>query len=642
MKTRSNSLSKAKLLGTIAAAAVFLCFGLNADAQGQGGAIVIQGGTLIDGNGGAPVPNSMIVITGNRITAVGRVGQVRAPEGARIIDASGKFVTPGLIDAMAGGYWMYGEGYLHWGVTSVVVNGARGDEGLAMRDAINHGMIEGPRMFQTVTDVRGRDLKSADEARARAKAILASGADVLGTDDGDAPPEMFAAYAGEAHKMGKGVVMRCVGPATRGKSCVLAGADVMLHTGEIGVEMNRDPAKWKDYIGLPPDAYCDMDPAKEKDMIDFLVAHHSAPVPNFMAADRGFASSWHRVQQEDRQLFADPNLRAYYPDYAIEDLYDNVKSPEELLTPDQISLRTCGFRNHAKFIGDLIAAGGHALVSMDDTQSAPGLGVQQDMAVFQEDAHVPPREIIQAATKWAADHFHLKDIGTIEVGKLADIDIVTADPSQDIMNMRKLDTVIKDGVVIDRAFHPWYNGYMFANDRTSYDLNVVSNLPWVNALKNVSARGQRVPKPYMTVMAPNGNEVGILPGVADIRKGPGSGPVPDYTLSPTPGIETITPHTLLQGSGDTEVTLTGVNFVRHSVVYVGDDPVLTMVDSATKLRFVLPRNMLAPAGKLHVTVKNPPPFALADWGGTSNTAHILVPFAFSTELAHSNNPVRAR
>ena len=51
-------------------------------AQGQQNTLVIQGGTLIDGNGGAPVPNSVIVINGNRITAVGRAGQVQVPVGA--------------------------------------------------------------------------------------------------------------------------------------------------------------------------------------------------------------------------------------------------------------------------------------------------------------------------------------------------------------------------------------------------------------------------------------------------------------------------------------------------------------------------------------------------------------------------------
>jgi len=625
---------KTNLLGMAAAVAIASAIGLVQNGRAQQQTLVIQGGTLIDGNGGSPVPNSVIVIQGNRITAVGRAGQVQVPAGAQVVNAAGKWITPGLIDSMGVGNWMYGEAYLHWGVTSVVMNAARGEEGLALRDAINHGILAGPRMFQTTVDPGGRILKTPDEARTRAKAILAMGADVLGVQDGDAPPDVFAAYADEGHKAGKGVVMRCVGPQTRGKSCVLAGADVMLHTGLIGVEINKDTVKWKDYVGLPPDVYCDMDPAKEKDMVAFLAAHNTAVVPNLIAADRGFASSWKRIQEEDREVFADPNLRAYYPEYAVQDLADNVKSPEEYLTPDQISLRSCGYKNHAKFIGDLIAGGGHALPSMDDTQSAPGLGVLQEMAVFQEDAHVPPMKIIQAATKWPAAHYHLTDIGTIEVGKLADIDIVAADPAADIMNMRKLDTVIKDGKVVDRAYHPWYRGWMFADDKVSYDQAPVSNVAFANAVKQLTARGQAVPKPYMNAVAPNGKEVGILPGVADIRKGPGLGPVPDYSLSPTPGIEAIAPRTVMQGAPDTTVTLTGVNFVKRSVVYVNGAPVPTMVDSATKIRFVVPQDRFAGAGKLHVVVKNPEPLATVEWGDASNTAHILVPFAFSTELAH--------
>ena len=496
---------------------------------------------------------------------------------------------------------------------------------------------EGPRVFTPVANAGGRVLKTPDEARVRAKAILAMGADILGAQDGDAPPEVFAAYADEAHKAGKAAQFRCVGPQTRAKSCVLAGADVMLHTGLAGVEMNRNEEKWKGYVGLPPDVYCDMDPAKEKDMVAFLASHNAAIVPNLIAADRGFPSNWKRIQEEDRDLLYDPAFRSYYPDYAVADLLDNVKSPEEELTPDQISIRTCGYKNHAKFIGDLIAAGGHALPSMDDSQSAPGLGVLQEMSAFQEDAHVPPMKIIQSATKWPAEHYHLKDLGTIEVGKLADIDIVSADPSRDIMNMRKLDIVIKDGHVVDRAFHPWYRGAMFANDKISYDAAAVSNLPFVNALKQLVQKPPTMPKPYMTVTAPNGRDVGILPGVAEVRKGPGLGPVPDYSISPTPGIDTIAPRTVLQGAPETTVTLTGVNFVGRSVVYVNGDPVMTMVDSATKLRFMLPPEEFANAGKLHVVVKNPQPLATVEWGDTSNTAHILVPYAFSTELARSAN-----
>ena len=67
--------------------------------------IAIQGGTLIDGNGGAPVANSVIVIQGNRITAVGRAGQVQIPAGAQVVNAGGKFVLPGLIDAKSNWNW---------------------------------------------------------------------------------------------------------------------------------------------------------------------------------------------------------------------------------------------------------------------------------------------------------------------------------------------------------------------------------------------------------------------------------------------------------------------------------------------------------------------------------------------------------
>ena len=86
-EVKTNRL-KAKLLGAAAGLLAVLSMGATANAQGQD-VLVIQGGTLVDGNGGAPVPNSVIVVTGNRITAVGRTADVQVPAGAEIIDAAG-------------------------------------------------------------------------------------------------------------------------------------------------------------------------------------------------------------------------------------------------------------------------------------------------------------------------------------------------------------------------------------------------------------------------------------------------------------------------------------------------------------------------------------------------------------------------
>lgn len=636
------------LLGS--AAVIWLASTGHVVAQNQAGVLVIQGGTLIDGNGGAPVANSVIVIQGNRIAQAGRAGQVQIPAGAQVINATGKWVTPGLVDAKANWNWMYGEGFLHWGVTSAMVTGARNDQGVAERDAINHGIYPGPRLYQGVLNLQGggpdgklpdnyvpgaggRRVHNAEEARALARSNIEGGADFLGSNDGDAPADVFAAYADEAHKAGKGVVMRCVGPVTRGKECVLAGADVMIHTGEIGDQINKDPEKWKDYIGLPPDGYCDMDPAKEKDMIAFLVAHHTALEPDFMAADRGFPSMWKRVQQESHAAYTDPAMLAYYPQFSIQDLYDNQQSPQDYLTPDQISLRECGYRNHAKFIGDVVAAGGRVVAASDITQTPPGLGLHQEMAVMQEDAHMPPMKVLQAATKWVAEGFRIKDIGTIEPGKLADIDIVNADPLIDIKNMRQINTVIKDGKVVDTAYHSWYQGDLFANGHEDYDNLVVSDIGWERAVK--AASRNRAGRPLFETMAPNGHMVAVGGGVNDVRRGPGMGPVPNPTLSPTPGIETMLPHTVIQGAPDTTFTLTGINFTTHSLVYVNDEPVPTNVQSGTKLSFVVDQNQLAKAGKLHVVVKNPLPLDNPVWGDMSNKAHILVPFTFTTAWSHN-------
>ena len=67
--------------------------------------LVIQGGTLIDGNGGPPLANSVIVIQGNRITDAGSAGQVQVPTAAQVINATGKWIIPGLWDCQLNYSW---------------------------------------------------------------------------------------------------------------------------------------------------------------------------------------------------------------------------------------------------------------------------------------------------------------------------------------------------------------------------------------------------------------------------------------------------------------------------------------------------------------------------------------------------------
>ena len=621
--------------GVLVSGLALIAWGALGPAGAQPQALVIQGGTLIDGNGGMPVPNSVIVIQGNRIIAVGRNGQVQLPAGATIINATGKWVTPGLIDAKSNWNWPYGEAYLRYGVTSAMVTGTRNDTGIADRDAIDHGVYPGPRLFQGVINLQGggpegkkpdiykpgngaRVVKDPQDAREKVRMNIEGGADFIGVADGDGQPEVFDAIVDEAHKAGLAAILRCVGPITRGKRCIEAGADVMIHTGEIGVDMNKDYDKWKTYVALPPDAYCEMDPAKAAQMVKFIASHNTALEPDMMATDRGFPSMWERVQKEDVEFFNDPVLRTYYPEYMIQHTLDNVRSAKDRLTPEQYEHRMCGYKNHVKFLHDVVEAGGHILAASDIYQSPPGLGLHQEMSVYDEDLKMPRMKIIQSATKWVADHFHMKDIGTVEAGKLADIVIVTANPLTDIKNMRKLDTVIKDGRIVDREYHPWYKGWIFANARDDEGGPVVENDQWVTALKQAAWRPNAGPT-NLNIQGP----AAPLPAV------------PDFWASPTPAIETIFPHTIIQGGATQELEIKGFNFVKRSVVYIDDVAVPTRVVNRTEIKATVDANVFANAGNRNVVVKNPAPLDPNAWGDTSNKAHILVPFSFTTAWSHN-------
>lgn len=603
-------------------------------AQGQQPpAIVIAGGTLIDGNGGAPVPNATIVIQGNRITQVGAGAQVQRPAGAQVINAAGKYIIPGLIDAKSNYASNFGEAYIIWGVTSAVWSGGGGDAGTAERDAINHGIFAGPRLFVSFAAVNGPgpDGKKQDngipgrypyiahtpeESRRLSQEFLSAGADFLSAGDGDGAPDIFAPAVEEAHKAGKAAVMRTVGPGTAAPQCAMMDCDVLIHTGEAGVWLTSDQTrdKWRNYIGLPPDEYSDMDDAKVPGLVKMLVDHHVALEPDIMAADRGFSKGWSRVQQEDANFFTDPNLNAYYPLLQRQGLQENAKSPDTYLNPQQLQVRAAGFRNHMRFLKAFVDAGGKIVPASDIPQTPPGFGVHQEMAAFVEDVGLTPMQAIMAATSWGADAFKLRDLGRIETGKLADLVILNDDPTRDILNTRKISTVIKDGKVQDRTYHRDYlsktfRAGLYDDGGCCFATPVVESVPWMLALKQATWRPDNL----------NG-------GFA------GAGGI-DSAISPTPGIESIFPYTLKQGTPATTVTLRGFNYVRGSQAYIDGKPVPTRVVSRTEIQAAADAALLAKPGRYSVVVKNPQPVAVPQWGDTSNPAKLLVPYAFTTQTS---------
>src|SRR5262249_14632295 len=132
--------------------------------------LLIKNGTLIDGSGSNPVPNKVVAIEGNRITHVGSTDGSLRPQGPddTVIDAAGKFILPGLIDAhchislhqgaLPGvRYTSSAEFCTLWaahaigrvlraGVTSIAVPGGKWFTDVTVREAVEAGLLEAPRL----------------------------------------------------------------------------------------------------------------------------------------------------------------------------------------------------------------------------------------------------------------------------------------------------------------------------------------------------------------------------------------------------------------------------------------------------------------------------------------------------------------
>src|SRR5260370_31604258 len=109
--------------------------------------IALVGGVVIDGNGGAPIQGGVVVIKGNKIVQVGSKAKTRYPKSTKVIDVSGKYVMPGLIDLHVHYRSWMGEMFLANGVTTVKDLGNDLEWISKVSEDVNRGKAAGPRIF---------------------------------------------------------------------------------------------------------------------------------------------------------------------------------------------------------------------------------------------------------------------------------------------------------------------------------------------------------------------------------------------------------------------------------------------------------------------------------------------------------------
>lgn len=411
--------------------------------------IVIEGGTLIDGTGRPPATGTTILIEGNRIREIGKQGEITTPANAHIIDARGKFIIPGLIDAHVHYRypWIH-RLYLANGVTTVRDMGSQVERILTLRQELAVGNILGPRMFVSGIAINPGSVKAMGVSTPRelAQKLVEAGVDGIKVT-GYTPAELEEVVE-VAHAHGL-LVYGHTGPKVDGRA---PGALLAIEAGLDGIEHGYGVLE--DSMGEAVQVPSDFDPAIRDHLFRYWYGrmHRNfdsdkaeALIQSMVQRNVYFAPTLVNIARHERtpeDLAANPALR-YIPEGEPNTLarFGEEERREWMNT----LVRMKEFTRRFDRSGGLLIAG----TDSPNGATLPGWSLHQELELFVQ-AGISPMKAIQTATLNNARILHQdKELGTVEIGKYADLVILNANPLEDIRHTRNIHRVIKNGRVLD-------------------------------------------------------------------------------------------------------------------------------------------------------------------------------------------------
>jgi imidazolonepropionase-like amidohydrolase len=418
--------------------------------------------TVIDVTGAPPLSDMTVVVEKQHIVELGKSGEIQPPRGARVVEARGKYLIPGLWDMHVHevfGDWLPEDErvtpplFVANGITGVRDMGGDLPVLKRWRAQIAAGRMLGPRMYIAGPMLDGpiprfpssAPVANAADGRRIVDELKAQGVDFIKIQS-LIPRDGYFAAADEARKLGITFVGH-VPDAIRASEASDAGQKSIEHFTGIfeGCSTIEDQLlKGPKSLGLNVKFY---DADRARVLIAQMAKNQTWQVPTLV---------WERGQWliDDIDLHDDPLTRyapaawkdRTWPMFTRDILKDMDTDPlpvRKQFVQMELDMTLAMFRAGVPFMaGTDTAAGVHVF---------PGFSLHQELALFVK-AGLTPLQALQTATLNPAKFMgRLADLGTVEKGKLADLVLLDANPLDDIANARRIRAVVLAGRYFDRA-----------------------------------------------------------------------------------------------------------------------------------------------------------------------------------------------
>jgi imidazolonepropionase-like amidohydrolase len=408
--------------------------------------LVLHGATLIDGTGSPPKAGTDIIISGNKIVAVtnqsGYLDNLYSNDFNRmqvrvsILNLSGKYVMPGLFDMHAHVAGVLKDSYDHAiskkmlqmlldnGITTIRNPGGPTNESISLRQDVFEGKIAGPEIFTAgrllnspefpipfVEEQVTSDEEVIDEVRRQASLGVDFIKLYVGLD-----PKLLKIAVDEAHRQRVKVIGHL--HLTSWTEAAKLGIDFLTHGVPVSPSLlSEEKRRIFDQAGGGPFSHSlwldlvDLDSSETRNMIESLV---------------------------ENQIPVDPTLNVYEAVF-MEGFYD----PQNTQRWNKVLQLT-----------KLMHESGVKILSGTDIPNfgfVPGESLHHELKLL-ADAGIKPMNVIKIATKNGAEALDIiNQTGTIEPGKQADFLILSSNPIEDIENVKRVETVISNGKVIEQT-----------------------------------------------------------------------------------------------------------------------------------------------------------------------------------------------